>query len=206
MTQIFNQSFPMLLPRHTSDLFEMFFKDTRDMLNNSVIKRSFSYPQNVFMKAFADGSSEIILQIALAGFTKDEISVSIENTNLSIEINPKEMTYEQEDKDKSEINDELRIREMIVYRVILSQIRHFTDNIDPRRKFTVKGIKHKLSELPHGSGAGCLDIHEIINILIKHALDLPELKPVNIFQVIYIILVEKQLKVHGCQIKRNISV
>ena len=86
MTQIFNQSFPMLLPRHTSDLFEMFFKDTRDMLNNSIVKRSFSYPQNVFMKAFADGSSEVVLQIALAGFTKDEISVSIENTNLSIEI------------------------------------------------------------------------------------------------------------------------
>ena len=154
MTQIFNQSFPMLLPRHTSDLFEMFFKDTRDMLNNSIVKRSFSYPQNVFMKAFADGSSEVVLQIALAGFTKDEISVSIENTNLSIEINPKEMTNEQV-KDESEVNSNDLVAED-----------------EPKVTYLMKGISRKyakvtynlmadfaLSEIKSSFKNGILEIH-----------------------------------------------
>ena len=77
------------------DLFDSLSGDFREFG-----KSSFPYPINLYTNFVDNHAAETVLEVALAGFTKDEIKVKIEDNMLSVVV-------EKEVKESSE-NDNFR--------------------------------------------------------------------------------------------------
>jgi len=101
------QLFPLAFPTfsHNDDFFSSLFDETVACLRNPILKKTFIYPQNVFVKKDKDNNPiEFCLSFAFAGFSKDEISVSIESTKLTILVCKN--TEEKQEKESDNMEQE----------------------------------------------------------------------------------------------------
>lgn len=85
MTTLGRISFGPLV--HTTLGFERFFDDVEKILASDVAKVSSSFPPHNILKL---DETRYVVELAVAGFSKDEIEISVENGNLTIKGEKKE--------------------------------------------------------------------------------------------------------------------
>lgn len=93
MNKKYFDNFPIIMPSEVSGMFEMFEQLNNSIFNKTTIKKFFPYPINIFNVVDNKENKNVstIIEIALAGFTKDEISVTaIRGKSLTVKLMPKE--------------------------------------------------------------------------------------------------------------------
>jgi molecular chaperone IbpA len=76
---------------HTTLGFERFFDDVERLLASDVAKVSSSFPPHNILKL---DESHYVVELAVAGFSKSEIEITVENGNLTIKGEKKEKDTE----------------------------------------------------------------------------------------------------------------
>jgi len=97
MKNYYFENLPTLFPTFGDSIFDEIDNAFSRMFKNPINKKMFPYPVNIYNKVDLKTNKVIstVIEIALAGFTKDEIEVrAIKGRELSVNINAKNTASE----------------------------------------------------------------------------------------------------------------
>ncbi len=99
MNQKIFETFPIIMPDMLSGMFDALNQFNNSIFNKNTIKKFFPYPINIYniIDTKENKNLETVIEIALAGFSKEEISVkAIKGKLLTVKLTPIENEIYQE--------------------------------------------------------------------------------------------------------------
>jgi HSP20 family molecular chaperone IbpA len=91
MNKNYLETFPIIMPEMISGMFDIFEQFNNSIFNKATIKKFFPYPINIYniIDTKQNKNLTTVIEIALAGFNKDEISVkAIKGKSLTVKLTP----------------------------------------------------------------------------------------------------------------------
>jgi HSP20 family molecular chaperone IbpA len=99
MNNVIFEKFPIIMPEMLSGMFDALDQFNNSIFNKNTIKKFFPYPINIYniIDTKQNKNTTTVIEIALAGFKKDEISVRIiKGKSLTVKLTPENNeTYEE---------------------------------------------------------------------------------------------------------------